>query len=122
MRRIRIEIDGKSFTATLNESPVADAVWEALPLEVSGTTWGDEIYFDIGVQIDPEETRETVDLGDLGYWPPGRAMCLFYGPTPMSAPGEIRPASPVAVFGKLEGDPKALKPLRGRDIRIDRAA
>jgi uncharacterized protein len=119
-RRISIAIGSDIFAATLNDSPVADALWMALPMEASFSTWGDEIYFDTGVELDPQETQATVSLGDLGYWPPGRAMCLFYGATPMSAPGEIRPASPVAVFGRLEGDLTALGKVRGRTIRVSR--
>lgn len=47
-------------------------------------------------------------------------MCRFYGPTPVSGPGEIRPASPVAVFGRLDGDPAALRQARGHRVRVDR--
>ena len=119
-RLIVFEIGGQRFTGELLETPVADAIWDAIPLETGFSTWGDEIYFDTGVEVEPDQSHETVQLGDIGYWPPGRALCLFYGPTPMSGPGEIRPASPVAVFGKLDGDPKALKSVRGRSIRMSR--
>lgn len=119
-RRIRIEIGELTFTATLLDTSVADAVWSALPLEVRYNTWGDEIYFDTGFEVPPAPGRETVEFGDVGYWPPGRAMCLFYGPTPMSGPGEIRPASPVAVFGRLEGDAGALRNARGGRLRVSR--
>ena len=119
-RRIAIRIGEQTFTATLHDTPVADAIWQALPIETSFHTWGDEIYFDTGVSVEPGKTRETVDAGDVGYWPPGRAMCLFYGPTPVSGPGEIRPASPVAVFGRLDGDPAALRQARGRRVRVER--
>ena len=119
-RQIVFEISGHRFTGALHDTPVADAIWDSLPLETGFSTWGDEIYFDTGVQVEPDESFETVQLGDIGYWPPGRALCLFYGPTPMSGPGEIRPASPVAVFGKLDGDPRVLKQVRGRSIRVSR--
>jgi hypothetical protein len=109
------------FAASLDDTPVSDAVWSALPIEAEFHTWGDEIYFDCGVAVAPRVTRDTVEAGDVGYWPPGRAICLFYGPTPVSAPGEIRPASPVAVFGRLEGDPTALKRAAGRRVRVERA-
>jgi hypothetical protein len=118
---VAFEIGGQTFTAELYEDPVADAIWGALPLETGFNTWGDEIYFDTGVDVEPDESHETVQLGDVGYWPPGRALCLFYGATPMSGPNEIRPASPVAVFGRLHGDPKALKSVRGRRVRVTQA-
>lgn len=120
-RQISFHFGDDAFTATLLDTPVAEAIWDALPLETRFSTWGDEIYFDTGVTVGPGEDQETVALGDVGYWPPGRALCLFYGPTPMSGPGEIRPASPVAVFGKLEGDPKRLKAVRGSRVRVSRA-
>jgi hypothetical protein len=119
-RRICLEIGSDRFTAALLDTPVADAIWAVLPLNARFSTWGDEIYFDTGVDVEPDAAQETVALGDVGYWPPGRAMCLFYGPTPMSGPGEIRPASPVAVFGRLDGDPEALKRVRGHEVRVTR--
>lgn len=116
-RRIRFVIGDQSFPAVLHDTPAADRLWQALPLTASYSTWGDEIYFSTGLQLGD---RETVELGDVGYWPPGTALCLFYGPTPMSGPGEIRPASEVLVLGRLEGDPRALKHVSGRSIRVER--
>ena len=104
MRRIRISAGAVSATATLDESRTALAIWAALPIEMPGETWGDEIYFAIPVALPDEGARAVVDAGDLGYWPPGRAFCIFFGPTPASRGTEIRPASPVNVFGRLEGE------------------
>ena len=59
-----------------------------------------------------EDAREVVEYGDVGYWPPGQALCLFFGPTPASRGDEIRPASPVNVVGRMEGDPSVLKRVR----------
>lgn len=119
-RIILFQIGSTETRAALPSGPGADQLWDALPLECGFSTWGDEIYFDIGFRLDCDATHETVDLGDVGYWPPGRALCLFYGPTPMSGPGEIRPASAVAVLGRLEGDPTRLKSARGRRVRVSR--
>ena len=121
-RRIRITAGSVSADATLDDSATADAVWAALPLAVAGQTWGDEIYFGIPVKADAESPRETVDMGDLAYWPPGSAFCIFFGPTPASRGAEIRPASPVNVFGRVTGDPTIFKKVRaGTPIRIERA-
>ena len=110
MRRIQITAGDVTVTATLNDSPTADAIWAALPIEARGNTWGDEIYFGIPVYVDEaRDAKAIVALGDLGYWQPGHAFCLFFGPTPMSRGNEIRPASPVNVFGKIEGDATVLK-------------
>ena len=78
-----------------------------MPLEARVETWGDEIYFDIGLALPAEAPREVVEAGDLGYWPPGRAFCVFFGPTPMSRGDEIRPASAVTVVGRCVDDPLA---------------
>ena len=112
-RRICIRCGDLEVSATLNDSVTAQAIWEALPLEESANVWGDEIYFRIPVALAEENAQEVVALGDLGYWPPGNAFCIFFGPTPMSRGNEIRPASPVNVFGKVEGDPSVFKRVTG---------
>jgi hypothetical protein len=119
-RAIRITAGTVTLDAELNDSRAAAAIAGALPIEAKGQTWGDEIYFDIGLALAAEAPREVVDLGDLGYWPPGQAFCIFFGPTPMSRGDEIRPASPVEVVGRVVGDARALKRVRaGSRVRIE---
>jgi hypothetical protein len=119
-RAIRITAGTVTLDAELNDSRAAAAVAAALPIEAKGQTWGDEIYFDIGLALAAEAPREVVDLGDLGYWPPGQAFCIFFGPTPMSHGDEIRPASPVEVVGRVVGDARAFKRVRaGSRVRIE---
>ena len=121
-RRIRITAGSAAADAVLDDSATAGLIWDALPLAVAGETWGDEIYFSIPVKAKPERPRETVDMGDLGYWPPGSAFCIFFGPTPASRGDEIRPASPVNVFGRIAGDPTVFKKVRsGTQVRVERA-
>jgi hypothetical protein len=106
----------------LNGSQTALAVWDALPFSIAGETWGDEIYFGIPVKAKLEDGRAVVNLGDLGYWPPGSAFCIFFGPTPASRGDEIRPASPVNVLGRVLGDPTVFKSVRsGTTVRVERA-
>jgi hydroxypyruvate reductase len=120
-RQIKINIGGIEAYADLNDSETAKAVWEALPFDSQGSTWGDEIYFTIPVKAKPENAKPVVDAGDIAYWPPGSAMCIFWGPTPASHGDEIRPASPVNVFGKLVGDLKVFAGVRSLRIRVERA-
>ena len=121
-RRIRISARPVSAEAILDDSNTAELIWAALPLDMPGQTWGDEIYFAIPVSAKPEAPRETVELGDLAFWPPGKAFCIFFGPTPASRGAEIRPASPVNVFGRLQGDPTVFKQVRaGTSVRVERA-
>lgn len=121
-RRIRITTGGVEVTATLNNSRTADEVWESLPIKGSGSTWGDEIYFRTPLQSGEDDGQEVVEMGALAYWPPGQAICLFWGPTPASRGDEIRPASAVNVIGQIEGDPTVLDPVRsGSDIVLEKA-
>lgn len=120
-RAIRIIAGAVAADARLNDSRTATTIWDALPIDAKAETWGDEIYFGIGVDARTESPREVVELGDLAYWPPGKAFCIFFGPTPASRGDEIRPASAVNVVGRLSGDPKVFKPVRaGTTIRIER--
>ena len=118
-RRIRIIAGDVAATARLNESRTADAIWDALPIEGRANRWGDEIYFEIPVALEPEDGREVVEAGELGYWPPGKAFCVFWGQTPASQGDEIRAASPVNVFGRVEGDTSGFGGVRpGQQVRI----
>ena len=122
MRKIRISAGEISAIAILNDGPTADAVWKALPIEGRANTWGDEIYFDIPVQLDEEEgASDVVQLGDLGYWPTGHAFCIFFGLTPVSRGDEIRAASAVNIFGHIEGEATVFKGVSsGSPIKVEK--
>lgn len=108
--KIKLNIGKISVSAELNNTPTAKKIFSALPLTVSFNTWGDEIYCTIPVQAELDESaKEVVEIGDLGYWPTGAAFCIFFGPTPMSSPGKIVPASAVNIVGKVMGDPAVFK-------------
>jgi hypothetical protein len=110
VKPIKIILGDLQLEAELNDSPTAQKVWEALPVETSFNTWGDEIYFSVPVSMDLEDdAQEVVQMGDLGYWPSGNAFCIFFGPTPVSSRGEIRPASAVNIIGRITDDPTQLK-------------
>lgn len=117
---IRITAGSVVVEAELNDTRTASAVWNALPIEERSNTWGDEIYFRIPVEGELEDPQEVVELGDLGYWPPGSAFCLFFGTTPASQGDEIRPASEVTVIGKIKGDSTLLKSVSsGSSVLIE---
>jgi hypothetical protein len=120
-RKIKITVGKLELEGWLNETKTAARVFEALPITSTVNTWGDEIYFTIPVDAKSEDTKELVSLGDIGYWPPGKAMCIFFGKTPISRGDEIRPASPVNIIGKVEGDYKLLRKVKeGEEIIIRR--
>jgi uncharacterized protein len=123
MRKITIRAGGIQASAELNDTHTADAIWNALPFSIAGNTWGDEIYFAIPVNLPEDKPKAIVALGDLGYWPPGHAFCIFFGPTPASRGAEIRPASPVNVFGRVVGDPKVFTKVHdGERVVVERTA
>ncbi len=121
-RAIRITAGQVVAAARLNESRTAGAVWDALPIEAKAETWGDEVYFSIGLDAREESPQAVVEMGDLGYWPPGQAFCIFFGRTPASRGDEIRPASPVNVVGRVTGDARVFTRVRaGTRVVIERA-
>ena len=122
-RRIRIAAGDVTIEAALNDSATADALWDALPISGRVQTWGDEIYFGIPVTAEEaDDARATVDRGAIADWPPGSALCLFWGPTPASRGNEIRPASPVNVIGQIAGDPAVLAAAPdGAEVTVDPA-
>ena len=120
--RIKITAGDVVMSAELGDSETAQLLWDALPIQASANIWGDEIYFgiDINAELD-DDAEETVELGTVGYWPPGDALCLFFGPTPMSTGSEIRPASAVNILGMMEGDSTVLKAVSdGTVISVER--
>lgn len=122
MNKIRISAGQVFATAVLKENATADSIWKALPLEASANTWGDEIYFGIPVrQEEADDATDVVEIGTLGYWPPGHAFCIFFGRTPASRGSECRAASAVNVVGKIEGDATVFKKVRsGAKVRLEK--
>jgi hypothetical protein len=119
---ITISADGISIDAELGTSATAAKIFEALPFEGIANTWGQEIYFTIPVTMQQEpDARAEVDIGEIAFWPMGKAFCIFFGPTPVSRDETPRAYSPVNVFGRLLGDATVLKGIaNGARIRVDR--
>ena len=123
MTHIRIQIGEIEIYGTVNDSDVAKSVVSVLPINSSFNTWGDEIYFPIPIELDITDGQEVVLAGDIAYWPPGHALCIFYGQTPASRDGEIRAASEVYVIGNIQGDADVLKSVdKGAKISIELTA
>jgi hypothetical protein len=111
--RIKITVGGVTVFVVLNESGTAGAVAGALPLESSAKLWGDEVYFEVPVQAEEENPQEEVPPGGVAFWPPGKALCLFFGQKPYSA---------VNIVGKMEGDPQVLASVvEGDAVTVERA-
>ena len=122
MNTITLSAGNVSLTAELNDSPTAQQIWQALPIEGEANRWGDEIYFEIPVKAGQEpDAREQVEVGELGYWPVGHAFCIFLGPTPVSTDERPRAYSPVNILGCVIGDATRFRSVRdGTRVRLTR--
>ncbi len=120
--RIRIIAGEVVLEGELFDTPCARAIAQALPIEVAFEQWGDEFYFEVPVQWGLDETAtEKVKVGDIGYWPPGRALALFFGPTPLSQGEEPVPASEVNLVGRVLDDAALLRKAKGaKKIRVEK--
>lgn len=108
-KTIKIIAENVHVEAELNDGPTATSILNALPIEASAQRWGGEIYFSIDVKSELEEdSRDILEAGELAFWPPGTAFCIFFGPTPASQGDEIRAASQVNIIGKMTSDWSAL--------------
>jgi hypothetical protein len=114
-RKIVIKAGNVTIDAELNDTRTAKLIWEKLPIEAKANLWGEEIYFSIPVMDKLDNGKETVNVGDLGYWPEGNAFCIFFGPTPVSSGGLIKPASAVNIIGRVIGDAKVFKTVKSRE-------
>lgn len=121
-REIQITAGSVQARARLAATPTADRLWDALPLRGRARLWGEEIYFEIPLDAPAEPgAREEMAPGEIAFWPPGQAFCIFFGPTPASAGEAPRAASPVNPLGTTLGDPKIFRDVPGgAEVRIER--
>ena len=119
---IRITVGGITVAAELGDTVLAGNIAGKLPIETTPNEWGDEFYFAIPVRAGLDETATSkVKVGDIGFWPPGNAMAIFFGPTPMSSGADPVPASDVCLIGRITDDATLLRRARGaRKIRIEK--
>lgn len=111
---IKIQIGNTSLRAELFDTQCAGQVIDKLPIEAVPHEWGDEFYFEIPVSAQLDQTATTkVQVGDIGFWPPGNALAIFFGPTPMSKDSDPVPAGAVNLVGKILGDAAMLKREKG---------
>ncbi|TWT55559.1 hypothetical protein KOR42_26860 [Thalassoglobus neptunius] len=118
---IRIVIKNLTLRAELNDSETAQAIASALPIESKANWWGDEIYFSTSVACDPAaDARAEFEVGELGYWPPANAFCIFYGPTPISNGGKPKMANRGNPIGWVSDDTEKLHKLnKAATVRVE---
>ena len=113
MPRIRFDFGVLALEVELLDTPTAKAVAAALPLTSSALIWGEEVYFDVPVEVAREkDARAVVMPGEIAYWPEGPAIAIGFGRTPISKGDECRLASPCNIFAKALSDVKALGKVR----------
>ena len=115
---IKIKVGELELSAELNDSPSAKKLMSLLPLEFTMSRWGDEYYGDCGIKVElSSDAKDVLEVGEMAIWPTGNALCIFFGPTPVSKGNEPRAVSPVNPVGRLIDSPEALKKL-GSSIHI----
>jgi hypothetical protein len=113
MARIRFDFGVLTLDAELLDTPTAQAIVAALPLSSSVLTWGEEVYFDVPVEVKREpDARAVIVPGEIAYWPQGQAIAIGFGRTPISKGNETRLASPCNVFAKALGSVKVLAKVK----------
>ena len=123
MRRIKIITPiGEVKAELVDKNPkTAENIWKTLPIESEANRWGDEIYFEIPVKVNLENPQQEVEVGNIAYWPPGSAFCMFFGRTPVSTSSKPKAYSPVNIFGKIIDNIEILKKVKDGDkIIIER--
>jgi hypothetical protein len=108
---MRIEIEGKRFEVELYDGAAVRDLRKSLPQQISMSRWGDEFYGSLAGKVDSagDPVRDVFEVGEVAFWPPGNALCIFFGPTPASREGEPRMASPGVALGKIKGDASVFK-------------
>lgn len=118
MPGIAVTVGETIVEGELAESRLASEIAGLLPLESAVSRWGDELYFEIPLKYALEKPTTCLKAGDIAYWSPRRCLCLFYGPTPMSAGQDPVPASEVEVVGRMDGGWEKLKSEKENYIKI----
>lgn len=117
IRNIRIKAGSVELLAAISDNQTADAIWDVLPIEGNANVWGEEIYFSIPVELPTSsDARQDMAVGELGYWPSGRAFCIFFGPTPVSTGSQPRAYTDVNPFGQISSDPADLKTVSDGEL------
>lgn len=117
MKKIVFKTEAVEFCGFLNDSQAALEIYNNLPVSAQVSRWGKEVYFDLGFKVSSDSAVMELEVGDIGYWPQGKSLCIFYGPTPFSEQEDQPvPASPVAVVGKINAGKDYLDKIRLGDL------
>jgi len=118
--KVNFKAESLTFPVEFNDSQTAKEISQELPLSSTVSTWGDEIYFGIGFKASAQGASMEVKIGDVGYWPQGKCLCVFFGPTPASTSKDPVPASSVVIVGRTSASKEELKKIKlGEKISVE---
>ena len=122
MKKIYLEFKNFSVEVSLNDTVVAQKIYNSLPIESEINIWGEEIYFTIPIVSDNENPTMEVEIGDIGYWPQGNSFCIFFGKTPISTTNKPVPYSEITLIGNFEPKKEIITNLKklkfGEKVRM----
>jgi hypothetical protein len=119
-RKMKINTTNHSFEVELYSTPTTQELIKTLPLSAKAILWGKEIYFSIPINCELEDNaRDILMEGEIAYYPPLNAFCIFFGPTPVSTDSRPKAADLVNVLGRIKSDYIALEEvLNGETITL----
>ena len=104
MSNIKVRTRSGEWTASLDDSDMSNEIWLSLPFSADINMLGSQIYFVMPLESKVKGETKIFDAGDIAYWPEADALCIFFGPTPLSTDERPVAAFPMKKIGKINGD------------------
>tara|TARA_B100000524_G_C23588689_1_gene348142 strand:- start:297 stop:674 length:378 start_codon:yes stop_codon:yes gene_type:complete len=115
-KKCKIQVKDFQMIVTLRKTITAEEIWKALPIKSVVNTWGDEVYFFTSVNaLVEDDANDVINLGEIAYWPSGKAIAIGFGKTPASIDKEIRLADKCNIWGDCSIELQNIKTIKSGD-------